>query len=171
MAALDILRQRELFYLYAVLLAACIFGRAAARRGAPPALAAVGAVNLFCSLIILGLSLAHLTAVIGTRLLGRVPFVYDFRLYSLVLLGVLLTASAALCVTAARGVAHGDRSAFRRAMRSTLFLLALNLPLMPIQGFAVAFSIFLGVNFATLAAARRHPAITAAAVSAQAAVT
>lgn len=132
------------------------FATAARRRGAG-ALAAVGAVTFFCGALIGLLGLAHTLAVIGGALSRRGPaFEYDFRLYSLVMLGVSQIAGGLCCLTSSWNVTRGDPRAWKAALGATTVLLIVNVPLMPIQGFAVGFSMFLAVTLLALIATRRR---------------
>lgn len=131
------------------------FAAAARRRRVPHALVAVATINLFCGAVIAQLGTAHLVAVVGRALAGKGSgpsgtFIYDFRFYSLVLLGVMLIAAAVACLTSVRSLTRGDAAGRRVAVSATVVLLALNVPLMPIQGFAVGFSAFALVNLAAL---------------------
>ena len=117
------------------------------------------------------LSTAHLVAVLGRALAGRGSgpggtFVYDFRFYSLVLLGVMLIAASVACLTSVRSLIRGDAGGHKVALSAALVLLALNVPLMPIEGFAVAFAIFALANLAALWCARKHFRVPAAGVAA-----
>ncbi len=136
-----------------------LFG--ARRRGAPAALVTVGAIDLFCGLITFTLVAIHLSAVIGRAFsgkgLGGAPaFTYNFRFYSLVLVGLLIAVPAFLCASCARGLTRGDASAWKSALRSSVLLLAVNGPLMPIQGFAIGLTGLALVNLTALAASRER---------------
>ena len=125
-------------------LGATIWFAAATRGRGAGALVAVGAVTFFCSVLIASLGLAHTLAVIG-RALRRPSFVYDFRLYSLVLLGACQIAGGLRCLSTSRSVVRGDARAWRAALVATTLLLIVNVPLMPIQGFAGATSLLSAV--------------------------
>lgn len=140
--------------LFAVIGATTWFAAAARGRGAG-ALAAVGAVTFFCGALIGLLGVAHTLAVIGRALRGP-AFEYDFRLYSLVLMGVCLIAGGLRCLSTSWSVARGDVRAWKAALGATSMLLVVNLPLMPIQGFAVGFSVFLVITLLVLTATRRR---------------
>ena len=141
--------------LVAVIVATIWFAVATGRRGAR-VLAAVGAVTFFCGALIALLGTAHTLAVIG-RAFSRPPaFEYDFRLYSLVMLGVSLIAGGLRCLSTSWNVARGDVRAWKAALTATILLLVVNVPLMPIQGFAVAFTALLLVSLITLIATRRR---------------
>ncbi len=104
-------------------------------RGA--AAAGSAALGLVCSLLIS----AHLLAVLSRPMrVGLAAFEYDFRFYALGLVGVLILIQGVRCLASVRGLLAGEGPGRRRALSATWILLAVNLPLMPIQDFAVAFS-------------------------------
>ena len=140
--------------LVAIIGATIWFAVAAGRRGAR-VLAAVGAVTFFCGALIAFLGLAHTLAVIGEAFSRPPAFEYDFRLYSLVMLGVSLIAGGLRCLSTSWNVARGDARAWKAALTATILLLVINVPLMPIQGFAVAFTALLLVSLIALIATRR----------------
>jgi hypothetical protein len=116
------------------------------------------AVVLFCALLMAGLAALHTGAVLAVALRrsassGGEAFSYDFRFYSLLLLGAVLLTLATRSAGAAAGLARGDRLARRRALGGTLGLLAVDAPLIPIQVFAVGFTILACVSLAALAVA------------------
>lgn len=126
------------------------------RRGAPAPLAGVGGVHVFSGLVALGLSSAHLVSVIGGALarLRAAAFAYDFRFYSLLLVGFAIATPALFCALQGRGLARGEVRAWRRAFWASVVLLAVNAPLMPIQGFAVGFTGLALLNLAALGLTR-----------------
>ena len=129
---------------------------AAVARGRPAgAVAAVGAVTFFCGALIASLGGAHTYAVIG-RALRRPSFVYDFRLYSLVLLGACQIAGGLRCVSTSWNLVRGDARAWKAAVAATTLLLIVNVPLMPVTGFAGATSLLLVVMLITLIATSRR---------------
>jgi hypothetical protein len=127
---------------------------AAQGRGAG-ALVRVGAVTFFCGALIASLGGAHTLAVIG-RALRRPSFVYDFRLYSLILLGACQIAGGLGCLSTSWRVARGDARGWKAALAATTLLLIVNVPLMPIQGFAGATSLVLVITLITLTATGRR---------------
>ena len=134
---------------------ATIWFAAATRGRGAGALAAAGAVTFFCGALIASLGGAHTLAVIS-RALRRPSFVYDFRLYSLVLLGACQIAGGLRCLSTSWNVARGDARAWKAALAATTLLLVVNVPLMPIQGFAGATSLLLVVMLITLIATGRR---------------
>jgi hypothetical protein len=147
------------------------FAAAARRRRVPGALVAAAAIDLYCGVVIASLGTMHVLAVVGRALAGKGSgpggtFVYDFRFYSLVLFGVTLITPALAALTAVRRLTRGDAAGGRVAVSASLVLLALNIPLVPIQAFAMAPSVFALANLVALWSARKHfrvPAIRAAA--------
>ena len=111
-------------------------------------------VSLFCGL-------AHLIVLAG-QLAGRAlavaetgSMVYDFSVYSFALYCTLVGALAVVCGLCAGGLMRGESRAWKRCMWSSLALIALNAPLLPVWNvpeFAISglAGVFLPVCFATL---------------------
>jgi hypothetical protein len=117
------------------LAAALVFGWKNHRRHARLAANVAATLSLASGVVVVGSAVAHLFFVTLIAL-RRSPFVYDFRLYSLLLLGGLLAAAGLLLVLGAPGVARGDPGSLRRTRNAALVLIAVNLPLIPVQGAA-----------------------------------
>ncbi len=150
--------------LYASIGGAIWFAVAARRRGCRAVLTAVATVNLFNGILITALGSGHLIAVISRAIAGAGSgpagtFVYDFRFYALVLLGMLLMAGGIGCFAPARGLTRGETRAWGTALWSTVALLAVNVPLIPVQGLALTH--FLLVSLVVLVMARRHFGVSA----------
>ncbi len=95
----------------------------------------------------------HLAVVLSTPL--RVDgWVYDFRFYSLLLLGGVGLVHGILGVASTPGIVRGERPAVSRGFRSALWLLAINAPLIPVMNFAAAFAVGALSVLALLVAAR-----------------
>jgi hypothetical protein len=58
-------------------------------------------------------------------------YAYDTRLAGLLILGIGMVFAGVLCLTAVRGVAHGQRRAWDRAVIGSLLLLLVTLPITP----------------------------------------
>ena len=147
--------------LLVVIVATVWFARDARRRLAPTALVVVGTFDFFGGFLSFGLASLHLAAVMAQALSGRGPggvptFAYDFRFYSLVLLGAVIVIPGLLCAIYARGLTRGDTLAWKTVVWSSLALLAINAPLVPIQGFAPGLSAFALLNLVGLAAIHRR---------------
>ena len=145
--------------LYASIGGAIWFAIAARRGGCPAPLTAVATVNFFNGILIAALGTGHLIAVVSRAVSGEGSgpdgaFVYDFRFYALVLLGMLLMAGGVGCFAPARGLTHGEKRAWRTTLWSTVALLVINVPLIPVQGLAL--TPFLLVNLVVLMATRKH---------------
>ena len=68
-----------------------------------------------------------------------------------------LVFAAALCLSAVRGLARGQRAAWGRALIGTLLLLLVLVPMGPVQpDMAPGLSVFAAVNLVVLLAARRE---------------
>jgi hypothetical protein len=106
-----------------------------------------------CGAAALALGIAHLVAVISHAL--HTGAAYDFRLYSLGVLGFLLVVPGAVCVRHARGLAKRRRAAWNGAMVSSLVLLAASGPLVPLQPIAMIPGGLALVNVVALLVSRR----------------
>ncbi len=85
---------------------------------------------------------AHLGAVVSLPLRAAAA-PYDFRMYSLLLLGVVGIVPSVLGMRAIPGLARGTLAcgSRRRARHACFALLAVSIPLIPLQDFAIALSI------------------------------
>jgi hypothetical protein len=129
------------------------------RRARPPLTRLlVAAYGYFAGALVGALGVAHLVAVaIGAIAPGRQhQFVYDFRFYSLALLGVLLTAAGLMAATEAARLARGQRAAWRGSLSVWAAILAINLPLVLLQGFAALFTVLAALALLLLGGLRRH---------------
>ena len=93
---------------------------------------------------------AHIVDILSRWHLGQrhdgTPLVYGFHLYSLLLLGTVLTALGLWLLRAAVSLATGDARGRSHALGATLCALAIVVPLIPIQAFfAVPLSVLGGV--------------------------
>jgi len=91
----------------------------------------------FYGLVLTGAMLAH-SAEVVTRAVARAASsdfesIYDFRLYSLLLLAALLIWAGVQCLRAAPGLSRGSAEARRSAVRASVVVLAIVAPLIPIQ--------------------------------------
>jgi hypothetical protein len=101
---------------------------------------------------------AHLWGVLVTASRGAYHS-YDFRLASLLLLGMTMVSAGVLCLSAVRGLARGQRRAWDRAMIGTLLLLVVTVPIVyvPVQGLLAAAQAWpAGLNVIVLVAAWRR---------------
>lgn len=145
-----------LFVLAAI--GAAVWLAADARRVRAPA-PRVGAIDLFCGLVTLGLMALHLTAVVGRAIAGKgfggqARFAYDFRFYSLLLLAVAIIVPGLVFVMHARRLTAGDARAWTRALWASGALLFINVPLVPIQAFALDPALLATINLVSLWASR-----------------
>jgi len=122
---------------------------------------AVGAIDLFCGLVIVALMSLHLAAVIGRAFSGQgfggeARFAYDFRFYSLLLLGVVIIIPGLIFVMHARRLTEGDAGAWKRALWASGVLLLINIPLVQIQAFAPDPTLLAMINLVSLWAGRKQ---------------
>ena len=146
------------------------FIRRTLSRRVPRVLMACGAINLLFSLLITGVGAAHIIGVLGRRILlkvsGQVPgepeltylgIHYDFRLYGLILMGVVILFQSVPWMGAAPGLARQSQRAWKRAIRSITWIAVTVVPLLPLQPvFAKAFLGFSAVCLFTLWVARKR---------------
>jgi hypothetical protein len=113
------------------------------------------------------LGLTHLVAVVIEAInQGRQhQFVYGFRFYSLVQLGVLLIATGIMAAIEAGGLARGERAAWRASLLVWIAILAINLPLVVLQGFALLFSVLAALELLLLGGMWRHFYVKSAGVT------
>jgi hypothetical protein len=109
------------------------------------------AVVALCAAVTAALGGAHLVVVV-IQLSGKA---YDFRAYSLLLLGVVLVLPAIVCGATIPGLLRGERRARRGALAAFLWLLAINAALIPLQGFAILLTLAATVGIAALLAISR----------------
>lgn len=118
---------------------------------------------------------AHFLGVIGNASRGAY-LTYDFRLASMLSIGIMMVVAGALCVAAARGLARGQPRAWDHAMGGTVLLLLVTGPLcfVPRQGdLAALLALLAAPNLVLLVLARRrleaaadhHPASSASRTS------
>ncbi len=165
-------RQALSLLVYSGVVGAIIwFAVAARRRRRVAALTAIGTFSFFVGTMITAVGARHLIAVISRAVRGTLgtpafstppilqhgdPFVYDFRFYSLLNLGVLLIAGGVACAVLAHRLMRGELRAWKGTLWATVLLLAVNLPLIPIEDNAYGPSVFAFVNLAALAATRKR---------------
>jgi len=157
-----------LLFVLAAIGAAVRFAADARHRQSPQPLPAMGAIDLFCGLVVLGLMALHLAAVIGRAISGQgfggaAHFAYDFRFYSLLLLGLVIIIPGLVFVMHARRLTEGDAEAWRRALWASGALLLINIPLVPIQAFALDHVLLATINLVSLSAGRKRFRVAAAA--------
>ncbi len=108
--------------------------------------------------LVAALGLAHLVAVVlrAVNQARKEQFVYDFRFYSLLLLGVFLIAAGISASNKAANLAHGERGAWKASLTVWIIILAINLPLVPLQSFAVFFSALAVLELLLLVSLRKQ---------------
>jgi hypothetical protein len=117
-------------------------------------LAAAAVMTLLVGLLITFMGLGHIYGVTVTAQIKG--YDYDFRLAALLIVGIALVFGGELCLSAVRGVARGQRTAWGRAVIGTLLLLFVLVPLIPMQpDMAPGLSVLVAMNLIALLAAHR----------------
>jgi hypothetical protein len=101
---------------------------------------------------------AHLLGVLGNYSRGAYPL-YDFRVASMISIGIMMVVAGTLCIAAVRGLARGRQRSVDVAMGGTVLLLLVTLPLLnvPVQGQLAEFlTFFAAPNLIVLVVARRR---------------
>jgi hypothetical protein len=100
---------------------------------------------------------AHLEGVIQVAI--ERGYAYNFRLASLLLLGLLLVFGGGLCLTAVRGLARGRRRAWERGLIGAVLLIVVATPMTPLGGQGVlagGIVLFAAASLITLVLALRQ---------------
>jgi hypothetical protein len=94
----------------------------------------------------------HNTVILGLRIFERTSnnFTYDFHLYSLILLGTVLFLQGIHLMRSAFLLKAGDEKGIRKALRATMIVLAVAIPLIPIQFFGIILTVFSLLNLAVV---------------------
>lgn len=152
--------QNPEFYLFVLkLLVTVIFAAAMWRRGARGRALAASTWVFFYGLFLTVMLSTHSLVILGLRVFERpagAPFVYDFKLYSLLLVGAVFVAQGLRYLRAAarlNGPAAGD--ARREALRTTWVVLGLAVPLIPLQFFGSVLTLGALVSVAAVLLAPR----------------
>src|SRR5438067_1852106 len=101
------------------------------RRQIPVILLLACGIDAVCGLASLLLGGAHFYGVVGRALRGVMhhgppDFTYNFRFYSLVMLGLLLVVPGFLCLTSASGLTKSESVAWKIAFWSSVVLVVVN---------------------------------------------
>ncbi len=124
----------------------------------PPIRLLIAVYGYFAGALVGTLGLNHLVAVVIVSIdrMRQHQFVYSFHFYSLILLGMLLIAAGLMAAVESVRLARGHRPAWRASLSVWTAILAINLPLVPLQGFAVLFSVLAALELLLLVSMRRH---------------
>jgi hypothetical protein len=106
---------------------------------------------------------AHNFVILGLRIFepsAKGYFTYDFHLYSLILLGAVIFLQGVRTLRAALLLKAGDDNGIRAARRASWIVLAVAVPLIPIQFFGIVLTIFSLLNLAAIKLFLSSPAVT-----------
>ena len=85
---------------------------------------------------------------------------YDFHLYSMVLLGSILILQGIRSLQAALLLKEGDEKGFRKARRATLIVLAVAVPLIPVQFFGIVLTVISLLNLVVIKLLLLYPCVS-----------
>ena len=132
--------QNPEFYLFILkLLATALFAGAMWRRGARGRALLAGTWVFFFGVFLTVMLSMHSLVILGLRLFERpagAPFVYDFHLYALLLVGAVFVSQGVRYLRAAARLA-GRSGGRREALTASLAVLGLAAPMIPIQFFGL----------------------------------
>ena len=141
---LPLYQNPELYLFIVKLLVTAVFAVAMRRRGARGRTLAAGTWVFFYGLFLAVMLSTHSVVILGLRLFERpagAPFVYDFKLYSLLLVGAVFVTQGVRYVRAAGRLAAAGGAARREALRASYVVLALAAPMIPIQFFGTVLTV------------------------------
>ena len=136
---LPVYQNPELYLFILTLLITALFAGAMWRRGARGRALLAGTWVFFYGLFLTVMLSTHAVVVLGLRLFereGGAPFVYDFKLYALLLVGAVFISQGVRYLRAAPRIAGSDGGR-REVLRASLVVLGLAAPLIPLQFFGV----------------------------------
>ena len=152
------LYQNPEFYIFILkLLATGLFAGAMWQRGARGRLLLASTWIFFYGLFLTVMLFMHSLVILGLRLFERpagTPFVYDFHLYALLLVGAVFFSQGLRCLRAAARLSS-DGGGRREALRATYVVLALAVPMIPIQFFGAVLTVGSLVSVAAVLLAPR----------------
>ena len=106
-------------------------------------------VSLFVGVATTIFASAHLDGVMQAAITKG--YAYNFRLASLLIVGMAMVAGGVLCIAARRELARGHRIGWQRAFYGSVLLVLVSMPLEPIQpGIAPAITFLGGLNIFVL---------------------
>jgi hypothetical protein len=104
---------------------------AARQRQACAKLLFLAVIDGICGLTNLVLGAGHLTAVVVRALTVEAAHSYDFRRYSLVMVGFLTCAGGLICLLNVGGLLKRSNCAWKNALWASALLVTVNAPLIP----------------------------------------
>lgn len=133
--------QNPEFYLFILkLLVTGLFAAAMWRRGVRGRRLLASTWVFFYGVFLTVMLSMHSMVILGLRLFERPagePFVYDFKLYALLLVGAAFISQGLRYLRAAARLADAGGGGRREALRASLVVLGLAAPMIPLQFFGV----------------------------------
>jgi hypothetical protein len=158
---LPIYQNPELYLFVLKVLATVIFALVLRKRGVSGRRLFTVTLIFFYGIFLSVMLFMHNLVILGLRVFAPPAgsqFTYDFHLYSLVLLGSLLFYQGVRAIRAAFRLYAGDETGSREARRAIVTVLALAIPLIPIQFFGMVLTVLSLLSLAAVSAFLRKPA-------------
>jgi hypothetical protein len=134
----------ELYLFILKLVVTASFAGAMWRRGARGRRLLAGTWVFFYGLFLAVMLSAHSLVILGLRLFERpagAPFAYDFHLYALLLVGAVFISQGVRFMRAAPRLCAQTGGGRREALRASLVVLGLAVPLIPLQFFGAVLTV------------------------------
>ena len=150
---LPVYQNPELYLFIAKLVATAIFALWLRKRGVSGKRLVATTWIFFYGTFITVMLFMHNFVILGLRIFGRpagTDFSYDFYLYSLILLGSVLFLQGVRSIQAALLIRVESETGSREALRATWIVLAVAVPLIPIQFFGIVLTVLSLLNFAVV---------------------
>lgn len=143
---MEIITNPIIVVMMAALIVTFTFSYYARHKGSSMPLAIASGVNFFCGLVVSFLISIHTSVILVFAFAGKSgetgedAFTYNFRFYSLMLLGGMVLTLGLFCLRSARQISRGNISGWNRALRASIILILVCAPLIPLQFFAAIFA-------------------------------
>lgn len=150
---LPVYQNPELYLFIFKLIATGIFALLLWKQGASKQHLLGVSYLFFYGIFITVMLFMHNIVILGLRIFEPTYDKYlsfDFHLYSLILLGTILFIQGIRSLQAALLIKEGDKKGFRKARRATLIVLAVAVPLIPIQFFGIVLTVISVLNLGVI---------------------
>ena len=150
---LPVYQNPELYLFIAKLVGTAIFALWLRKRGVSGKRLVATTWIFFYGTFITVMLFMHNFVILGLRVFGRsagTDFAYDFHLYSLILLGSVLFLQGIRSIRAALLLRRGSETGSPEALQATWIVLAVAVPLIPIQFFGIVLTVMSLLNLAVI---------------------
>jgi hypothetical protein len=150
---LPVYQNHELYLFVLKVLVTVVFAFLLRKRGARGGRLLAVTLIFFYGIFLSVMLFMHNMVILGLRIFERPAgseFSYDFHLYSLILLGAVLLLQGIKSVRAALRLYGGDENGVGEARRAALLVLAVAIPLIPLQFFGIFLTVLSVLNLAAM---------------------